>query len=428
MQGPLEVFLQKHDLLKLLKPIQDNDFTTPEELLTLSDIDLGELGLSLGDKIRLKKALDTLRSDAEAVEELEEDEEESLEDEEELDEEEDYQECTGFTLTTETDITLFDPSVEDIKRLVWDDDERGVFLILEHGDDGRFMQALLINQEDSGGFELEFSDGTGERHFATAELVSRDELLDALVKFGTRDDSWRKSHAWKKKTHKKPEQELPVKDHEEEANFPEQRFLEILQALPANDRVYVAPNIPSDKFNAAYNSYVKKHGVEAYLMYDVTFFRGAKDGFIIAKDGLYIKDMGDKPSFYPYSDISKIERQKLRIFINGEKKILCISISEGYLDDIIQMIKIKSGLDKDAVPGSAQKSPDSTVKLVLIYCGSNKIKLIEEVRKIRPALGLADAKALVENLPQVISQGISLEEAQRLQKMIEGTGSKVEIQ
>jgi ribosomal protein L7/L12 len=431
VQSALEVFLQQHDLMKLLKPIQDNDFTTAEELLTLSDSDLGELGLSLGDKIRLKKALDTLSSeedDGEEMEDAEEDEEESLEEECVSEAEDAVLECTGFTLTTETDITLFDPSAEDIKRLVWDDDERGAFLILEHADDGRFMQALLIHQEDEGGFELEFNDAVGEDHFATTELVSRHELLDALVKYGTGDNSWRKSHAWKKKTHKKPVQEIQVEFEKTGGISPDEQFHEILQALPPNDRVYVAPNIPTDKFNAAYNSYVKKQGVEAYLMYDVTLFRGAKDGFILAKDGLYIKDMGDKPFFYPYSDISKIERLKLKIFINGEKKMLCISISEGYLDDIIKMIKIKSGLDSDEDSKNGNNFINRTVNLVLIYCGSNKIKLIEEMRKIRPALGLAEAKALVENLPQVISQGISREEAHRLQKMIEATGSKVEIQ
>jgi len=427
----MEVFLQQHDLMKLLKPIQENDFTTPEELLTLSDSDLGELGISLGDKIRLKKALNTLMSAEEVDEEVEgedDDDEVSFEDEEELDDEEDYQECTGFTLTTETDITLFDPSVEDIRRLVWDDDERGVFLILEHGDDGRFMQALLIHQEDAGGFELEFNDASGKNHFSTTELVSRHELLDALVKYGTGDNSWRKSHAWKKTTHKKSDQEIQVEVEKTEEISPDEQFHEILQSLPPNDRIYVAPNIPSDKFNAAYNSYVKRPGIEAYLMHDVTVFGGSKDGIILAKDGIYLKDFAEKPSFYQYSDIRKIERQKLKILINGEKKLICLGISEESLDTIIRMIKVKSGIDSNGDTIIGKKSPKGIVNLVLIYCGSNKIKLIEEVRKIRPALGLADAKALVENLPQVISQEISLDEAQRLQKMIEATGSKVEIQ
>ena len=335
--SPMEAFLTVHDLSKLLKTIEENDFHDPKDLLTLTDADLGELGLSLGDKIRLRKALDTLRSEEEVDEEVEgEDHDDEVEGED--DDDEDYQECTGFTLTTETDITLFDPSVEDIKRLVWDDDERGVFLILEHGDDGRFMQALMIHQEDSGGFELEFNDATGENHFATTELVSRHELLDALVKYGTGDTSWRKSHAWKKK-------QLEGVANTDNGHPSSQQVDAMLQNLPVEDRVYVIPNIPNDKRTAAFNSYVKTPGAEFLLLYDVTVFGGAKDGFVITKDGLYLKDSFEKAQYYAYSNIKEVKSVKTKLFINSEKVMACTNLNHAVLNSIVSIIKQLSNLN-----------------------------------------------------------------------------------
>ena len=43
------------------------------------------------------------------------------------------------------------------------------------------------------------------------------------------------------------------------------------------------------------------------------------------------------------------------------------------------------------------------------------------------ALGLAEAKALVESAPKTLKEGITKEEAEEIKKKIEAVGAKVEI-
>ena len=58
--------------------------------------------------------------------------------------------------------------------------------------------------------------------------------------------------------------------------------------------------------------------------------------------------------------------------------------------------------------------------------GDKKIGVIKEVRAIT-ALGLKEAKALVEDAPAPIKEGVSKEEAEEIKSKIEAAGGTVEI-
>ena len=65
--------------------------------------------------------------------------------------------------------------------------------------------------------------------------------------------------------------------------------------------------------------------------------------------------------------------------------------------------------------------------VVMTSFGSEKIKVIKEVRAIT-GLGLAEAKALVESAPNAkIKEGISKEDAEALKAQLEGVGATVEL-
>ena len=64
--------------------------------------------------------------------------------------------------------------------------------------------------------------------------------------------------------------------------------------------------------------------------------------------------------------------------------------------------------------------------VVLIEAGANKINVIKEVRAIT-ALGLKEAKDLVEAAPKAVKEGVSKDEAAKLKAQLEGAGAKVEI-
>jgi large subunit ribosomal protein L7/L12 len=64
--------------------------------------------------------------------------------------------------------------------------------------------------------------------------------------------------------------------------------------------------------------------------------------------------------------------------------------------------------------------------VVLAAAGDKKIEVIKEVRAIT-ALGLKEAKDLVEGAPKPVKEGVSKDEAEKLKKQLEAVGAKVEL-
>lgn len=64
--------------------------------------------------------------------------------------------------------------------------------------------------------------------------------------------------------------------------------------------------------------------------------------------------------------------------------------------------------------------------VILVTAGDKKIGVIKEVRAIT-ALGLKEAKDLVEGAPSPIKEGVSKEEAADIKTKIEAAGGTVEI-
>jgi large subunit ribosomal protein L7/L12 len=64
--------------------------------------------------------------------------------------------------------------------------------------------------------------------------------------------------------------------------------------------------------------------------------------------------------------------------------------------------------------------------VVLTNVGAQKINVIKEIRVIT-ALGLKEAKELVETAPQVVKEGVSKEDAEKFKKQLEAAGATAEI-
>ena len=84
-----------------------------------------------------------------------------------------------------------------------------------------------------------------------------------------------------------------------------------------------------------------------------------------------------------------------------------------------------------AAPGSAAPSGEaaadkSEFDITLSEAGGEKIKVIKIVREIT-ALGLKEAKELVESAPKPLKQGVKKEEADEIKKKLEEVGAKVEV-
>jgi large subunit ribosomal protein L7/L12 len=77
--------------------------------------------------------------------------------------------------------------------------------------------------------------------------------------------------------------------------------------------------------------------------------------------------------------------------------------------------------------GAAAPAEEKTeFNVTLTEIGTNKINVIKVVREIT-ALGLKEAKDLVEAAPKPIKEGIPKDEAETIKKKFEEVGAKVEI-
>jgi len=65
-------------------------------------------------------------------------------------------------------------------------------------------------------------------------------------------------------------------------------------------------------------------------------------------------------------------------------------------------------------------------EVVLADAGEKKINVIKEVRAIT-GLGLKEAKDLVEAAPKTVKEGVSKDEAEKIKKVLEEAGAKVQV-
>ena len=76
--------------------------------------------------------------------------------------------------------------------------------------------------------------------------------------------------------------------------------------------------------------------------------------------------------------------------------------------------------------GAEADEGDGTVDVVLTGPGDKKIQVIKVVRAAT-GLGLKEAKALVDEAPKPVKEGIEREEAEKLKSEIEEAGGEVEL-
>ena len=76
--------------------------------------------------------------------------------------------------------------------------------------------------------------------------------------------------------------------------------------------------------------------------------------------------------------------------------------------------------------GGAEEEASTTVDVVLTAAGDKKIQVIKVVRAAT-GLGLKEAKALVDEAPKPIKEGIERDEAEKLKAELEEAGGSVEL-
>jgi len=112
------------------------------------------------------------------------------------------------------------------------------------------------------------------------------------------------------------------------------------------------------------------------------------------------------------------------------------SISVLELSERIKALEEEFGVSATAVAaaapaaaaddGAAAEEESTTVDVVLTGAGDKKIQVIKVVRAAT-GLGLKEAKALVDEAPKPVKEGIEREEADKLKGELEEAGASVEV-
>ena len=83
-----------------------------------------------------------------------------------------------------------------------------------------------------------------------------------------------------------------------------------------------------------------------------------------------------------------------------------------------------------AAPGAAPEAEEAEEQteftVVLTSFGEKKINVIKEVRAIT-SLGLKEAKALVEGVPNAVKEDVSKDDAAKIKEQLEAAGATVEV-
>ena len=80
----------------------------------------------------------------------------------------------------------------------------------------------------------------------------------------------------------------------------------------------------------------------------------------------------------------------------------------------------------EAAPAAAPAEEQTEFDAILSEVGPNKINVIKVVRELT-GLGLKEAKAVVDEAPKPIKEGVSREEAQKIADKMAEVGAKVTI-
>jgi len=89
-------------------------------------------------------------------------------------------------------------------------------------------------------------------------------------------------------------------------------------------------------------------------------------------------------------------------------------------------VAMMAAMPGDAAGAAAAVEEKTEFDVILMVSGDKKIQVIKEVRAIT-GLGLKEAKALVDEAPKPVKEGIPKEEAQKIKEQLESAGAQVEI-
>ena len=104
------------------------------------------------------------------------------------------------------------------------------------------------------------------------------------------------------------------------------------------------------------------------------------------------------------------------------------------LNDLVKAVEEEFGVSAAApvgvvaAAGAAAPAVEEKTEfdVVLKSAGAQKLKVVKAVKEIT-GLGLGEAKAMVDEAPKTVKEGVSKDEAESVKKALEEAGAEVEV-
>ncbi|WP_285960922.1 hypothetical protein [Pseudomonas tohonis] len=184
-----------------------------------------------------------------------------------------------------------------------------------------------------------------------------------------------------------------------------------------SDKVFVAPNIPPKKLQAALASYGNGMTAdEVIVLVDDTLFGGAKEGMLIGDTRIAMKMMMDSPRLFFWKFLTGIAVSKRKVFVNQREIAQLSQLGEAELGDFFDTINdclqdLQGQLaDQPAPAAKAVAAPVSVAAPAV----EQQAQLSSEVEQ---SMAVPAVQALAEAQPEVVAEDAKGKDSRASEKL-----------
>lgn len=123
------------------------------------------------------------------------------------------------------------------------------------------------------------------------------------------------------------------------------------------------------------------------------------------------------------ADLKQFAEQLVNLTVKEVNDLAKILKDEHGIEPAAAAVAVASGGGGGDAPVAAEKT---TFDVILKAAGGAKLQVVKLVKEIT-ALGLKEAKDLVDGAPKPVKEGISKEDANAIKQQLEEAGAEVEI-
>ncbi len=123
------------------------------------------------------------------------------------------------------------------------------------------------------------------------------------------------------------------------------------------------------------------------------------------------------------ADIKKLAEELVNLTVKEVNELAGILKDEYGIEPAAAAVAVAAA---PAAGGETAAAEKSTFDVILTSAGQAKLQVVKVVKDIT-ALGLKEAKDLVDGAPKAIKEGVSKEEAEQIKSQLEEAGADVEL-